>query len=126
MRSAAGQRRHGITGARPVRWIAAVLTLGLLGTLVGAIPADAVHDDNLFELGPTQAADILGDGNAANGPDWADIFNASGSPVGLPTFGGVAASFIMDDNSLRGGVDRTTFSGAGGSNKNNDPISGAG
>ena len=102
-----------------------MLIASLLG-VAGAVPADAVHDDNLFELGGVQAADILGDGNAANGPDWADIFDGAGNPVGLPAFGGVAASFIMDDNSLRGGVDRTTFSGAGGSNKNNDPISGAG
>lgn len=126
MTSATGQRRHGMTGARLVRWVAAVLTLGLLGALVGAQPASAVHDDNLFELGGVQAANILGDGDDANGPDWADIFDASGSPVGLPTYGGVAASFIMDDNSLRGASDRTTFSGAGGSNKNNDPISGPG
>jgi hypothetical protein len=48
--------------------LVAVLIARLLG-VVGAVPADAVHDDNLFELGGVQAADILGDGNAANGPD---------------------------------------------------------
>jgi len=106
--------------------VVAVVAVSLLGVF-SAIPAGAVHDDNLFELGPNPPpTNILGDGNAANGPDWADIFDASGNPVGLPTFGGVAASFIMDPNSLKGGTDATTFSGAGGSNKNNDPISGAG
>ena len=48
--------------------------------LVASGPAGAVHDDNLFELGPTPAppTNIVGDGVAANGPDWTDIFNASG------------------------------------------------
>ena len=43
--------------------------------------AQAVHDDNLFELGPAQGANILGDGNAANGPDWAYIFDADGDAI---------------------------------------------
>jgi hypothetical protein len=116
----------GPKGSRRGRRFALVPVLVALVALLAVAVAQAVHDDNLFELGPASGADILGDGNAANGPDWADIFNASGEPVGLPTFGGVAASFIMDDNSLKGATDRTTFSGAGGSNKNNDPISGAG
>jgi hypothetical protein len=87
--------------------------------------AQAVHDDNLFELGPAQGANILGDGSAANGPDWADIFDANGNDVGSATFGGLAATFIKDDTSQKGDTDKTTFSGAGGSNKNNDPISNA-
>jgi hypothetical protein len=40
----------------------------------------------------------------------------------LGTFGGAAATFLFDDTSQKGAADRTTFSGAGGSNKNNDPI----
>jgi len=121
-------RRPARRGRRARLLIGAAAGCLLLATL-GA-PAGAVHDDNLFELGPGVASDeggltnILGDGILANGPDWADIFDAGGNTVGL--FGGVAASFIMDDNSLKGAVDRTTFSGAGGSNKNNDAISGAG
>ena len=85
--------------------------------------AQAVHDDNLFELGPAQGANILGDGIAANGPDWADIFDADGDVISL--FGGTAAAFINDETSQRGATDPSTFSGAGGSNKNNDPISDA-
>src|SRR6266508_6883326 len=94
--------------------------------------AVAVHDDNLFELGPAQGADILSDANLANGPDWAStttppngIFDANRNPVGLGTFGGAAAAFLFDDTSQKGATDRTTFSGAGGSNKNNDPLSAA-
>ena len=60
----------------------------------------------------------------ANGPDWADIFDATGTviPGRLALFGGVAASFEADANAAKGGTDPTTFSGAGGSNKNNDPL----
>lgn len=89
----------------------------------------AIHDDDLFELGPLApgVTDILGDEPDAdldtNGPDWADVFDANGDPVGLGDFGGVVAGFIEDDLSQKGLTDRTTFSGAGGSNKNNDPIS---
>ena len=113
-------------------WRRRSLIVGMLAMLAGgvfAISALAVHDDNLFELGPGVASDengttnILGDGIPANGPDWADIFDAQGNPIGPA---GVAKAFIMDDNSLKGGTDPTTFSGAGGSNKNNDPISGTG
>jgi len=97
--------------------------------------ARAVHNDNLFELGPGAGSDeggltnILGDGNSLNGPDWANysgggdgIFNGNGDVV----FPGAVAAFIKDDLSQASGVDQTTFSGAGGSNKNNDPISGPG
>jgi hypothetical protein len=102
---------------------AAVLAVALISSAL------AVHDDNLFELGPGVVSDeggvtnILGDGIAANGPDWADLFDANGDPVGPA---GVAKAFIEDPNSLKGAADPTTFSGAGGSNKNNDAISGAG
>ena len=104
-----------------------LLVLPLLATVAAAAlfitGAQAVHDDNLFELGPAQGANILGDGIAANGPDWADLFDANGDDIGSATFGGVAAAFINDPTSQRGATDSSTFSGAGGSNKNNDPIS---
>jgi prealbumin domain-containing protein len=92
----------------------------LVIALLGFGTALAVHDDNLFELGPAQGADILGDGVASNGPDWGDLFDASGNPVGPA---GVAKAFVADDLSAKGATDRTTFGGAGGSNKNNDPMS---
>ncbi len=101
--------------------IVAVALLSLWAPI--AFKAAAVHSNNLFELGGVQAADILGDGNAANGPDWADIFNSTGGIVNL--YGGVAAAFIKDDLSQSNSVDQTTFSGAGTSNKNTDPISAA-
>ena len=112
----------GPTGSRRRRrfLFAPILAVALVALLLTA-GAQAVHDDNLFELGPAQAANILGDGNAANGPDWADIFDANGDVVSL--FGGTAAAFFDDDSSLKGLTDATTFSGAGGSNKNNDAIS---
>lgn len=115
-------------------WSAVLATILLAGFLIGVPMTYAVHDDNLFELGGVQAADILGDDNPANGPDWGfaagtsddGLFNATGFPVGLASSGGIAAAFIIDDTSQKSGVDRTTFAGAGGSNKNNDPIFGAG
>ena len=123
-RTAGGKRRRFIVGP--------MLLVGLVA-LIAAGVAQAVHDDNLFELGPAQNADILSDGNAANGPDWAattttppnGIFDGNRDPVGLEEFGGAAAAFLFDDTSQKGASDRTTFSGAGGSNKNNDPISDA-
>src|SRR5262245_14730592 len=106
--------------------VAAVGPLVAGTLLVAGGPVGAVHDDSLFELGPTPAppTNIVGDGVVANGPDWADIFNASGQvvPGALAQFGGAAASFEADENAAKGGTDRTTFSGAGGSNKNNDPL----
>ncbi|MGI0019494.1 MAG: hypothetical protein ACREAY_03380 [Nitrososphaera sp.] len=113
---------------------AAAAAILLAGLLIGFPMTAAVHDDNLFELGGVQAADILGDDNAANGPDWGfvagtsddGLFNATGFPVGLAASGGIDAQFIIDDTSQKGAIDKTTFSGAGGSNKNNDPIFGAG
>ncbi|MGH9149587.1 MAG: prealbumin-like fold domain-containing protein [Acidimicrobiales bacterium] len=90
----------------------------------GVAPVSAVHDDGLFEIGPAQAADILGDGAIpdTSGPDWADVFDGNGNLVGLGA-GGVAAAFIIDDLAAKGATDGTTFSGAGGSNKNNDAVS---
>ncbi len=110
------------------RWLA-LLAVVVLSGLLAATAVLAVHDESLFELGGNQAADILGD--AAAGPDWADLFTASGGlrdtdgdgePDLFQTYGGVAASFLDDDHSQKGAIDRTTFSGAGGSNKNGDPI----
>jgi hypothetical protein len=120
----------------------------LLWCLVAAVGASmffisgalAVHDENLFELGPTSTAcntsppgsgctastatNILGDGSTANGPDWADLFNASGKiPGALSTFGGIADAFIADASSAGGASDPSTFSGFGTSNKNTDPVS---
>ncbi len=113
------------------------LQLGALLSLVAllavfAVPAQAVHDDGLFELGDATAslgsADILGVGTQP-GPDWDDLFDADPTPAEIATavasFGGVTAAFIADDLSAKGPKDPTTFSGAGGSNKNNDPISAA-
>lgn len=112
----------GPTGSRRRRrFLLAPIIMVALAAVFFAGGAQAVHDDNLFELGPAQGANILGDGSAANGPDWADIFNGSGGVIGL--FGGTAAAFIKDDTSQKGALDSSTFSGAGGSNKNNDPMS---
>jgi len=108
-------------GTRRRLLVGPLLVAGLVALIVAAV-AQAVHDDNLFELGPAQGANILGDGNAANGPDWGDLFDANGDSTGN-LFGGLAAAFLEDDTSQRGATDGTTFSGAGGSNKNNDPIS---
>jgi archaellum component FlaG (FlaF/FlaG flagellin family) len=59
------------------------------------------------------------------GPDWADLFDASGNriPGALATFGGLADAFIADPSAAGGATDPTTFSGFGTSNKNDDPIS---
>ncbi len=107
-----------LRAGRVFKCVLAVLAVALFG----ATAAQAVHDDNLFELGPAQGANILGDGSAANGPDWGDLFNAAGETQALPP-DGLAATFLKDDTSQKGATDKTTFSGAGGSNKNNDPIS---
>jgi hypothetical protein len=117
------ERIFGPRGGKRRRFLVGPLLLAGLVALIVAAVAQAVHDDNLFELGPAQQANILGDGNAANGPDWGDLFDASGNSTGL--FGGLAAAFLNDDTSQKGASDGTTFSGAGGSNKNNDPISNA-
>ena len=122
------RRILGASGGKLWRFIVGPMLLIGLVALIAAAVAQAVHNDNLFELGPAENADILSDGNLANGPDWAapnGIFDANRNPVGLATFGGAAAAFLFDDTSQKGASDRTTFSGAGGSNKNNDPISDA-
>src|ERR671922_1491022 len=114
----------GPTGSRRRRrFLLAPVLMVVLAAIFMVAGAQAVHDDNLFELGGVQAANILGDGNTANGPDWADLFDASGNDNGSATgtFGGVAAAFLKDDTSQKGGTDKTTYSGAGGPNKNNDP-----
>ncbi len=101
----------------------------IAGVFLAAAPtAKAVHNNGAFELGPGANTDeggktnILDDGNAANGPDWAALFDANGGLIDPSK----VAVFIKDDTSQAGATDKTTFSGAGGSNKNNDPISGAG
>jgi hypothetical protein len=92
----------------------------------GVATVFAVHNDNLFELGPGIAGDeggltnILGDGLPGNGPDWADIFDQNGTVVSL--FGGNGASFVKDDVSAGSALDRTVYSG-GPSDKNKDTIS---
>src|SRR6266508_4632120 len=123
----------GRTGSRRRhRFLIAPVLLAAALALFFTAGAQAVHDDNFFELGGVQAADILGDGNVANGPDWADLFTASGANKdtdnnGVPDFsqifGGHAAAFIADASSAAGATDPTTFSGFGTSNKNTDPIS---
>ncbi len=103
--------------------VGVALTLIIAGLTVAAMVGPGVEPNThtgLFELGPAQAADILGD-PAIPGPDWADVFDANGAVKDMA--GGVAAAFMEDDLSPGGAVDRTTFSGAGGSNKNSDPIS---
>ncbi len=73
--------------------------------LYGAL---AVDDDNLFELGPgSGVTDIVGNGNPADGPDWADIFDANGNAVNL--YGGAAAVFLKDDLAIGTQEDRTIF-----------------
>ena len=82
-------------------------------------PAPTVNS-GLFELGPAQGADILCV-SPNPPPDWGCIFDASGTTVNL--YGGIAAAFEKDPTSQSGSTDATTFSGAGTSNKNNDPVS---
>lgn len=104
--------KGGVTAAR----ILAIMAL-MTFMVFNVQPAQAVHDDGQFELGPDGGVtDILGSA-AIPGPDWADIFNANGAVINL--FGGAAATFGFDDNSLKGSNDRTIFAG---SNKNNDLI----
>ena len=107
------RRILGPNGGKRGAIVGPMLLMGLVALLPVAV-AQAVHDDNLFELGPGApggATNILGDGNAANGPDWADLFDANGDSTGN-LFGGLAAAFLLDDTSQKGAMDRTTFSGA--------------
>lgn len=109
-------RRHQGNRGRKLLAVATVV-------LIVSAVAYAVHQSNFFELGPGTgeggSTNILGDGNAANGPDWADIFAANGSVNGL--FGGTAASFVKDDVSSGEFNDRTAFPKAG-SDKNSDAV----
>src|SRR2546422_874441 len=102
---------------------ALAIVFALTGALMVAAfstgPAPTVHS-GLFELGPAQGADILCS-DTIPGPDWGCIFDASGTTVNL--YGGIAAAFEKDPTSQSGSTDWTTFSGAGTSNKNNDPVS---
>jgi hypothetical protein len=89
--------------------------------------AFAVHDEGLFELGTPEddvngdpvwlpgSADILGDKNEGNGPDWADIFYANGD-VKSGYSDSLAAVLFMDQRAHKGNVDDTTFTGS----KNDD------
>ena len=110
-----------VAGARAVAvaFSAIVLTAALAIALASPGPSPTVHT-GLFELGPVQGADVLGSASIP-GPDWADIFDAAGNVADIQ--GGVAAAFVADQLSQSGPLDDTTFSGAGGSNKNGDPIS---
>ena len=103
----------------PVGGMAGIIAVALMvAALALPGPAPAVAS-SLFELGPVQGADIVcADPNPP--PDWGCIFDSNGNIVDL--FGGDVAAFLKDDLSQSGNVDRTTFSGAGGSNKNNDAI----
>jgi hypothetical protein len=106
----------------------------------GVLSVQAVHNEGFFELGPTAGTpeagitNILGNTTAA-GPDWADLFTATG-PSGTDvtqviangikvceTSPGKECAFIADPSSAAGASDPSTFSGFGTSNKNVDPIS---
>lgn len=118
------ERKSASRGSKAVVLFLALVMLG--SALLAAAPvANAVHLNNQFELGPGLSSDeggltnILGDGLSSDGPDWADIFGSNGQVV----YAGAIAQFLKDDLSQSGAVDTTTYSGAGGSNKNTDPIS---
>src|SRR5262249_42508504 len=113
-------------------------TIGVALTVAFALAAGvatvlAVHDDNLFELGPGLGNDgtttgpeagvtnILGDTVSTNGPDWADIFPNNTGTFVPGSFGGNGA-FVKDDVSAGSATDRTVYSGGPG-DKNKDPIS---
>src|SRR5207247_2548861 len=75
----------------------AMLLIGVMALAALSVPSSrAVHDDKMFELGPGLNSDeggktnILGDLDATNGPDWADIFDGSGNYLG--GFGGLAGT----------------------------------
>src|SRR6266511_1550826 len=98
---------------------ALLLTSLVAVALTGTGPTPTVHS-GLFELGPAQGADIVC-ANPNPPPDWGCIFDASGNTENL--YGGEAAAFELDQLSQSSSTDWTTFSGAGTSNKNNDPVS---
>ncbi len=127
-----------VSGRKVVTRAAKALVMVLSWVMIGAAlfvvapGGQAVVLNNLFELGPGIPSDeggltdILGDGLASDGPDWGiipgdvpdGIFDGSGDVV----FPGAIAQFLKDDLSQSSSVDQTTYSGAGGSNKNGDPI----
>jgi hypothetical protein len=136
----------GRTESRRRRFLLAPLFLLTLAAVLVVAGAQAVDNDNLFELGPsgaapfttTTATNIEGDGLFANGPDWKDLFTTTGGLKDVINadgtagsngiadyidYGGSAAGFIKDDTAAGGAKDRSTFSGAGTSNKNSDAIS---
>jgi archaellum component FlaG (FlaF/FlaG flagellin family) len=125
------ERILGPTGSRRRRRFLFVPMLAIATmALFFVVGAQAVHNDGLFELGPTATApeagitNILGNATDA-GPDWADLFGADTLPIAgaLATYGGLADAFIADPSSAAGATDPTTFSGFGTSNKNVDPVS---
>src|SRR5258707_15041360 len=98
--------------------------LATLAAFLFAIKILAVHDDNLFELGEPPygagSANIAGDGNVANGPDWGDLFNSDGSykdvigVAGRPDYkdyGGIGADAFKDDIATGSATDATVFAG---------------
>ena len=119
---------------RAMKAVVMVLAWSMIGAaFLAVMPAtQAGLPNGLFELGPGIPSDeggltdILGDGIAADGPDWGiipgdvpdGIFDGSGDVV----FPGAIAEFLKDDLAQSSMVDRTTYSGAGGSNKNGDLI----
>ncbi len=113
-------------GSRSVGRFLQTTALGalLLATaMVAALSAPGISPtvhSGLFELGPVQGADIVCV-SPDPPPDWGCIFDADGNVVNL--YGGSAAAFLKDQTSQSGSLDSTTFSGAGTSNKNNDPVS---
>lgn len=100
-----------------------LLIVALFGVTVAAWAT--VANNNVFELGPGAATDeggltnILGDGNAANGPDWTDLFDAAGTFSGA--FDGIGGAFLKDDVSAGSLTDNTVYSGGPG-DKNSDVI----
>ncbi|UCC85560.1 MAG: hypothetical protein JSV81_11890 [Anaerolineales bacterium] len=121
---------------KPYVTLIGLALVGVLLTLSVAVVL-AVNDDGLFELGDGAAspgtADILGDSDPSNGPDWAELFNGDGTlrgsdGNGIPLlqsqadggYGGLTARFLKDDISTKINPDQTTFLSR---NKNSDPIS---
>lgn len=100
--------------------IGALLLASLVAVALSSPGPAPTVDSGLFELGPSRAADIVC-AIPNPPPDWGCIFDANGDLVDL--YGGIAAAFEKDQTSQAGAEDWTTFSGAGGSNKNDDPVS---
>src|SRR5262245_54621543 len=103
--------------------IAVVLVAGLfvtVGTMLGLNFVNVLTTN--FELGPGSNLDegglsnILGNGTDP-GPDWADLFDATGNFIGATGTG----AFIKDDISASSLVDNTVYSGGPG-DKNSDVI----